>query len=115
LLNRLPGTASPSYLRRVGWLSSLIAAVRVFWCGCDGNLNVSTLLETHIIRCQVIADATVFTKNRDRLLQAEVAKEFLARVVAQARPVLSLVDPRATGRILVSRSATATANRPARC
>ena len=30
-------------------------------------------------------DATVFTKNRDRLLQAEVAKEFLAEVVAQAR------------------------------
>jgi len=26
-----------------------------------------------------------FTKNRDRLLEAEVAKEFLARVVAQAR------------------------------
>ena len=30
-------------------------------------------------------DATVFTKNRDRLLEAEVAKEFLGRVVAQAR------------------------------
>jgi IS5 family transposase len=30
-------------------------------------------------------DATVFTKNRDRLLEAEVAKEFLAWVVAQAR------------------------------
>jgi len=30
-------------------------------------------------------DATVFTKNRDRLLEAEVAKAFLARVVAQAR------------------------------
>ena len=30
-------------------------------------------------------DPTVFTKNRDRLLEAEVAKEFLARVVAQAR------------------------------
>ena len=30
-------------------------------------------------------DATVFTKNRDRLLEAEVAKEFLTRVVAQAR------------------------------
>jgi transposase len=29
-------------------------------------------------------DATVFTKNRDRLLQAEVAKQFLAQVVAQA-------------------------------
>src|ERR1035437_3306867 len=29
-------------------------------------------------------DATVFTKNRDRLLEAEIAKEFLARVVAQA-------------------------------
>src|SRR5438093_13457765 len=29
-------------------------------------------------------DATVFTKNRDRLLEAEVAKEFLACVVAQA-------------------------------
>jgi hypothetical protein len=27
----------------------------------------------------------VFTKNRDRLLEAEVAKEFLARVVRQAR------------------------------
>lgn len=30
-------------------------------------------------------DATTFTKNRDRLLQAEVAKEFLAVVVEQAR------------------------------
>ena len=30
-------------------------------------------------------DATVFTKNRDRLLEADVAKEFLARVVNQAR------------------------------
>src|SRR5215470_4576408 len=30
-------------------------------------------------------DATVFTKNRDRLLEAELAKNFLARVVAQAR------------------------------
>lgn len=29
-------------------------------------------------------DATVFTKNRDRLLEAEVAKQFLARVVEQA-------------------------------
>ena len=30
-------------------------------------------------------DATTFTKNRDRLLEADVAKEFLAQVVAQAR------------------------------
>jgi len=30
-------------------------------------------------------DATVFTKNRNRLLEAEVAKEFLGRVVGQAR------------------------------
>jgi transposase len=30
-------------------------------------------------------DATTFTKNRDRLLEADVAKEFLAKVVAQAR------------------------------
>jgi transposase len=30
-------------------------------------------------------DATVFTKNRDRLLEADVAKEFLAQVVGQAR------------------------------
>jgi transposase len=30
-------------------------------------------------------DATVFTKNRDRLLEADVAKEFLARVVEHAR------------------------------
>jgi transposase len=29
-------------------------------------------------------DATVFTKNRDRLLQSEIAKEFLAKVVAKA-------------------------------
>ena len=29
-------------------------------------------------------DATVFTKNRDRLLEADVAKQFLAQVVAQA-------------------------------
>jgi transposase len=30
-------------------------------------------------------DATTFTKNRDRLLEADIAKEFLARVVAQAQ------------------------------
>jgi transposase len=30
-------------------------------------------------------DATVFSKNRDRLLEAEVAKEFLSLVVEQAR------------------------------
>src|SRR5258708_39617253 len=30
-------------------------------------------------------DPTTFTKNRDRLLQADVAKEFLAQVVAKAR------------------------------
>jgi transposase len=30
-------------------------------------------------------DATTFTKNRDRLLEAEVAEEFLAQVVARAR------------------------------
>src|SRR5690242_20536478 len=30
-------------------------------------------------------DATTFTKKRDRLLEAEVAKEFLVRVVEQAR------------------------------
>ena len=30
-------------------------------------------------------DPTVFTKNRDRLLEADVAKEFLSRVVEQAR------------------------------
>ena len=30
-------------------------------------------------------DATSFTKNRDRLLEADVAKEFLSRVVDQAR------------------------------
>src|SRR5579864_2371069 len=30
-------------------------------------------------------DATVFTKNRDRLLEAEVEKEFLSRVVKQVR------------------------------
>jgi len=30
-------------------------------------------------------DATTFTKNRDRLLEADIAKEFLAEVVAQAR------------------------------
>jgi transposase len=30
-------------------------------------------------------DPTVFTKNRDRLLEAEVAKQFLAEVVEQAR------------------------------
>jgi hypothetical protein len=30
-------------------------------------------------------DPTVFTKNRERLLEADVAQEFLAQVVAQAR------------------------------
>jgi transposase len=30
-------------------------------------------------------DATVFTKNRDRLLEGDVAREFLGAVVAQAQ------------------------------
>src|SRR5215471_16776588 len=30
-------------------------------------------------------DATVFTKNRDRLLEGDVAREFLLQVVSQAR------------------------------
>src|SRR5579859_3957832 len=34
---------------------------------------------------EAVWDATVFTKNRDRLLEADIAKEFLSRVVAQAR------------------------------
>ena len=34
---------------------------------------------------EAVWDATTFTKNRDRLLEAEVAKEFLAQVVEQAR------------------------------
>ena len=34
-------------------------------------------------------DATSFTKNRDRLLEADLAKEFLKRVVEQARVLAS--------------------------
>ena len=34
---------------------------------------------------EAVWDATVFTKNRDRLLEAEVAKQFLLQVVEQAR------------------------------
>jgi transposase len=34
---------------------------------------------------EVVWDATTFTKNRDRLLEGSVAKEFLARVVEPAR------------------------------
>ena len=34
---------------------------------------------------EAVWDATTFTKNRDRLLKAEVAKHFLAPVVSQAR------------------------------
>jgi len=34
---------------------------------------------------EAVWDATTFTKNRDRLLEADVAKLFLAQVVAQAR------------------------------
>ena len=34
---------------------------------------------------EAVWDATMFTKNRDRLLEADVAKEFLAEVVEQAR------------------------------
>jgi hypothetical protein len=30
-------------------------------------------------------DVTVFTKNRDRLLEGDVAREFLAEVVGQAQ------------------------------
>ena len=34
---------------------------------------------------EAVWDATTFTKNRDRLLEAAVAKEFLAQVVERAR------------------------------
>src|ERR1700758_21340 len=34
---------------------------------------------------ELVWDATTFTKNRDRLLEAVVAKEFLAQVVERAR------------------------------
>jgi len=34
---------------------------------------------------EAVWNATTFTKNRDRLLEAAVAKEFLARVVERAR------------------------------
>jgi transposase len=37
-------------------------------------------------------DATTFTKNRDRLLEAAVAKEFLAQVVEQARAAALISD-----------------------
>src|SRR5207244_4102023 len=37
-------------------------------------------------------DATTFTKNRDRLLEADVAKQFLAQVVAQAGAKGLIVD-----------------------
>jgi transposase len=36
-----------------------------------------------------IWDATVFTKNRDRLLNQDLAREFLRRVVARATPYMS--------------------------
>ena len=32
-----------------------------------------------------VCDLTVFTRNRERLLAADVAEEFFAQVVAQAR------------------------------
>jgi hypothetical protein len=44
---RFSGKVQATVSRRVGGLSSLIVAVDVF--GCDGNLNVSTLFEPHII------------------------------------------------------------------
>ena len=37
-------------------------------------------------------DATTFTKNRDRLLEAAVAKEFLAQVVERARGARLMSD-----------------------
>jgi transposase len=40
---------------------------------------------------EAVWDATTFTKNRDRLLEAAVAKEFLAQVVEQA-PVAGLIS-----------------------
>ena len=37
-------------------------------------------------------EATTFTKNRDRLLEAAVAKEFLAQVVERAREAALISD-----------------------
>jgi transposase len=42
-------------------------------------------------------DATTFSKNRDRLLEADVAQEFLARVVEQARAKGLTSDEHFTG------------------
>jgi transposase len=41
---------------------------------------------------EAVWDATTFTKNRDRLLEAAVAKEFLAQVVEHARAVGLISD-----------------------
>jgi transposase len=45
---------------------------------------------------EAVWDATTFTKNRDRLLEAAVAKEFLAQVVEQARAAGLISDERFT-------------------
>jgi transposase len=46
-------------------------------------------------------DATAFTKNRDRLLEAEVARQFLAQVVEQARQKGLSSDEHFSGRHIV--------------
>ena len=52
---------------------------------------------------RVPQDATVFSKNRERLLNGDIAQRFLAEVVSQARcvsttlrqPLLTFTEPRA--------------------
>ncbi len=46
---------------------------------------------------ETVWDATSFTKNRDRLLEAAVAKEFLAQVVERARGASLVSDEPFTG------------------
>src|SRR5450759_2496606 len=41
---------------------------------------------------EAVWDVTVFTKNRDRLLEAEVAKEFFGLVVAEAQALYLMSD-----------------------
>ena len=72
-------------LRRLRIPSSL-PPLRVSRCWC--SVSKAHQLSRWFVGLNLdnaVWDATVFTKNRDRLREAEVAKEFLALVVEQAR------------------------------
>jgi len=76
---------APEKLLRAQWLQMLysIRSERLLIEEIDYSILFRWFVGLNLD--EEVWDATTFTKNRDRLLEAEVTKQFLAQVVAQAQ------------------------------